>query len=63
MARRKQRAMTKDRWAVQLPETITEEKDEDDEDAMTLAEQYEEWKGKYHTVDAEDDEESGSEAK
>ena len=52
--------MTKDRWVAQMPETITEGKDEDDANAMTLAKQYEEWKGKYHIIDAEDDDESGS---
>ena len=42
-----------------MPETIIERQDEYDENPMTLAEQYEEWREKYTIVDEEDDEESG----
>ena len=44
-------------------ETITEGKDEDDDNAMTLAEQYEEWRENYCIVVEEDKEDSGGDGK
>ena len=53
-ARRKARAITKDSWLVQMPETIIERKDEDDENAMSFAEKYTEWRERYNIVDEDD---------
>ena len=41
---REQRAMTRDRWLVQIPKTIIEGQGEDDKNATSIAEQYEEWR-------------------
>ena len=62
-ARRKESAMTKDMWLVGMPEIIIEGQDEDDENVLNFAEQYEEWRGKYTIADEEDDEESGGDGK
>ena len=42
-----------------MHETITEGKDESDDNVMTLAEQYEKWRAKYDIVDEEEEEERG----
>ena len=47
-ARRKERAATKDRLQVQMPETKIVGKYEDYENYMNIAEQFEEWLEKYH---------------
>ena len=52
--RRERIAMTKDRWLVQRLETIIERLDEDDDNEMNLAEQYEQWREKYSIADEED---------
>ena len=42
-----------------MPEMITEGMDDDDKNDMSLAEQYEEWRGQNLIIDEEEDEESG----
>ena len=61
--RRERIAMTKDRWLVQRLETIIERLDEDDDNEMNLAEQYEQWREKYSIADEEDDEVSRGDGK